>query len=233
MMIDIEKKHLLRFYGHMQDLRHGLGGGRILGECDGRLDWPKRGVYFLSESGEICEFEPTIPRIVRVGTHAVSTGSKSTLWGRLRAHRGNSNGVGNHRGSILRLHVGMALMALDHELQFPSWGRGSSASKEIRAAEEPLERLVSEYVGRMSVIWIKVEDEPGVESDRAYLERNAIGLLSGPGVSLSPYGREWLGNHSPKKTIRESGVWNINHVGYGYDPRFLDVLERYVESTTG
>jgi len=102
-----------------------------------------------------------VPRIVRVGTHAVSSGSKTTLWGRLRAHKGNNDGRGNHRGSIFRLHAGMALMAKDPQLMFPTWGRGSSAPKKMREAEVPLEKLVSAYIGRMTVIWIDVDDGPG------------------------------------------------------------------------
>lgn len=52
-------------------------------------------------------------RIVRVGTHAVSTGSKATLWHRLRAHRGSKDGRGNHRASIFRRHAGAAMIARD------------------------------------------------------------------------------------------------------------------------
>ncbi len=232
-MTEIREEHLTRFYALIQELRNGLGGGRILGECNGRLGWPRRGVYFISEPGEGCSNDPTVPRIVRVGTHAVSTGSRSTLWGRLRAHRGNSDGTGNHRSSIFRLHAGMAMMALNHELGLPTWGKGSSAPKETRRTEEPLEKFVSEYIGKMSVIWIDVDDEPGPQSDRAHIERNAIGLLSGSEAILSLRSNEWLGNHSPREAIRKSGLWNVDHVGYEYDFRFMDMLERYIESTLG
>lgn len=230
-MIEPGEEHLALLYALMQELRNGLGGGRILSECDGRLGWPRRGVYFISEPGEMCGNDSNVPRIVKVGTHAVSSGSRSTLWGRLRAHRGNSDGNGNHRGSIPRLHAGMAMMAMNHELRFPTWGKGSSAPRETRRAEEPLEKLVSEYIGKMTVIWIGVDDEPGRSSDRAYIERNAIGLLSGLGLSMNPPSDEWLGRYSPKEAIRNSGLWNVDHVGYQYDSRFLAILEAYVEAT--
>jgi hypothetical protein len=52
---------------------------------------------------------PTL--IVRVGTHALETGSQTTLWKRLSQHRGQArSGSGNHRGSIFRLIVGTALI---------------------------------------------------------------------------------------------------------------------------
>ena len=34
-----------------------------------------------------------------------------------------------------------------------------------------------------------------------------------------------------KGLVRDSGLWNQNHVDEGYDPAFLDVLERFVEES--
>src|SRR5690606_956782 len=97
---------LNRFYDVMRELRDRLGGERTLADCHGRMDWPRQGVYFFFEPGEMREYG-TEMRVVRVGTHAVSLGSRTTLWKRLRQHRGTlggaSAGSGNHRGSIFRL----------------------------------------------------------------------------------------------------------------------------------
>ena len=74
------------------------------------MDWPPRGVYFFHESGEARSGTGGGPRVVRVGTHGLKSGSGSTLWDRLSQHRGSSrSGRGNHRGSIFRLIVGIAL----------------------------------------------------------------------------------------------------------------------------
>ena len=74
------------------------------------MDWPRRGVYFFFEPGESRSLSGTGSRIVRLGTHALANGSRSTLWQRLSQHRGNAKGDGgNHRGSIFRLLVGVAL----------------------------------------------------------------------------------------------------------------------------
>lgn len=83
----------------------------------------------------------------------------------------------------------------------------------------------------MPLLWLAVEDGAGPQSDRAYLERNAIGLLAGPEGPLDPPSRGWLGNHSPRDAIRKSGVWNLDHVDATYDPEFLDRLDRYVKVT--
>jgi hypothetical protein len=76
----------------------------------------------------------TEPKIMRIGTHAVSKGSSSSLWHRLKNHKGKEDLAGNHRGSIFRLHVGAALIKREG-LSCPSWGIGQSATDEIKALE--------------------------------------------------------------------------------------------------
>jgi len=191
--------------------------------------FPLRGVYFFRESGEYRSSRRNAPRIVRVGTHAVSTGSKSSLWGRLKTHLGTRLGGGNHRGSIFRLHVGAALLARDR-LSLPSWGVGSSAPPAVRenptarAAEAAWERRVSAYLGAMTVLWVDVPDEAGPNSTRALIERNAIALLSNHLTPIEPASTGWLGHHSPRHDIRQSSLWNLKHVDETYDPQFLDDL---------
>ena len=74
------------------------------------MSWPRRGVYFFFENGEPRSGTGAGPRVVRVGAHGLKNGARSTLWGRLSQHRGSSrSGLGNHRGSIFRLLVGVAL----------------------------------------------------------------------------------------------------------------------------
>ena len=80
--------------------------------CHGRMPWPRRGVYFFFEEGEVRSDSGSGPRVVRVGTHALTDRSKTTLWNRLAQHRGVArSGGGNHRGSVFRLLVGQALLA--------------------------------------------------------------------------------------------------------------------------
>jgi len=110
-----------------------------------------------------------------------------------------------------------------------SWGIDNSAPKSTRLAELPLERDVSAVIGAMPFLWLEVNDAPGVGSQRAYLERNSIALLSNFGEEpIDKPSKGWLGLHSPQETILKSGLWNTNHVGDEYSPAFLDILERYV-----
>lgn len=225
-----------RFYSLLFRLESFPRQGLQLNTYGRETAFPVRGVYFFREFGEYRSSKPSVARIVRVGTHAVSAASKSTLRGRLKAHFGTRAGGGNHRGSIFRLHVGAALLARDR-VSLPTWGVGSSVppavreSPTARAAEDACERKVSEYIGAMTVLWIDVPDEPSTNSKRALIERNAIALLSNQLAPTEPASKGWLGSYSPRDDVRRSSLWNLNHVDETYDPRFLDDLEIAVEQT--
>ncbi|TAI65603.1 hypothetical protein [Bradyrhizobium sp. Leo170] len=220
---------LQRFYSAIERLLKSLGGPRLLGDLAGRLNWPRRGVYFFMEDGEIRSDTGSGPRIVRVGTHALNPASSTKLWTRLSQHRGRvRTGGGNHRGSIFRLIVGTAFMARDGHV-CGSWGVGSTASADIRAGEVPLESKVSQFIRKMPCIWIEVDDDPGPDSLRGYIERNAIALLSNYRKEcVDPPSLGWLGHCCDREKVRKSGLWNSNHVDERYDPGFLDCLDAHV-----
>jgi hypothetical protein len=180
------------FYKIIRDLYIGQSGGRLLKDTSGKLEWPKRGLYFFFEPHELLtthSYSPLSQRITRVGTHAVSKGSRTTLWDRLGTHRGGNHGAGSHRSSIFRLHVGAALARKDPSLRVDTWGIGSVGTVQARQAELHTEREVSNYIGETRLLWLDVRDEAGPYSDRAFLERNAIGLLSRQIVLQGPLTR--------------------------------------------
>ena len=225
---------LNRLYTLLSRLREQQGGYRILSECTARTGWLARGVYFFFEPGEV-RAGGKVLRVVRIGTHAVSRGSKVTLWQRLAMHKGTEAG-GSHHRSVFRLHVGAALLARGG---FPeeiaeTWGRGSSSgSDEIRALERPLEKAVSAYIGAMPFLVLAAGDEPGPASIRGYLEQNAIGLLSTVGLAVDPPSPAWLGRDCPHPAVRGSGLWNVDHVGEAYDPAFLERFQALVGAGSG
>lgn len=222
-----------QLYEVFVDLEERLGGMRRLRDCTGYMNWPDRGVYVFFANAETRGADDH-PRVTRVGTHAVSTGSETTLWDRLIAHRGHNSGSyaggGNHRGSVFRKRVGEALIKRDERQdEFPDWGAGSSAARELRLEELPIEQQVSEYIRDLPFLWVAIDDEPGPDSDRAFIERNAIALLSNYRQDpIDKRDEEWLGRYSPCVEIRESGLWNVNHVDEEYDPSFLDRFERSI-----
>ena len=138
-----------RFYAALRRLEEGIGGTRRLSRCDGRAGWPERGVCFFFEDGEGRTGSGADPRVVRVGTHALRSGSGTVLWNRLRNHRGAAKtGGSNHRGSIFRRLVGAALAAREPGLGIDTWGCGSPVPREVRAREAALERRVSDVIGK-------------------------------------------------------------------------------------
>jgi len=215
------------FYHLLEQLERRTGGRRRLGECHGRMSWPERGVYFFFEPGEMRDSVPAMPRVVRVGTHALVPRSRTTLWKRLSQHRGTiSPKGGNHRGSIFRLLVGEAMINRDQSLEIGSWGQKSSAPRSVRLAERQHEAVVSDYLGAMTLLFVSVPDRAGPESARGVIERNAIALLSGyRNISQDLPSPGWLGRFSSRERVQKSGLWNNNHVDEEYDASFLELLE--------
>jgi len=80
----------------------------------------------------------------------------------------------------------------------------------------------------MHILWLAVEDEASPASDRAYLERNLIGLLAGKTEPVDPPSKSWLGRFSPDDRIRRSGLWNLDFLDYPYAAQCLDVLDEYI-----
>ncbi len=228
--------HRDRFYDIMALLRRRCGERR-LADCHGRMAWPRQGVYFFFEPGEV-RGDGVSPRCVRVGTHAVAAGAKTTLWNRLSQHRGTlKGGGGNHRGSIFRLHVGSALLARRDDLgcELQAWLQGNNAPSGVKARESVAEQAVSAHIRAMPFLWVAAADDAGKHSIRAVIERNAIALLSqcgqhdGDGVDVPSAG--WLGRVCAHPAVQASGLWNVRHVSDGYDPAFLDVLEQCAAGT--
>lgn len=227
---ELRVSHLERFYAALDRLRQGLAGGALLGELQQQRQLPERGVYFFFEEGERRTESGDGPRVVRVGTHAVASGSRSTLWGRLKQHFGLKEGGGNHRGSVFRKLTGASLAQRDPRCAVDSWGQGNTASGEVPQLERDLEFEVSKVLRAMPILWLDINDEASKHSLRSYIERNSIALLSNYRTRepLDQSSTNWLGRDCPKEKIRESHLWNSNHVDEVYDAAFLDVLEQLI-----
>lgn len=157
---------------------------------------PANGIYLIYEQGEFVEVEEgSIDRIVRVGTH---TGDKG-LARRLRRHVS-----GKRRTSVFRTHLGAALLKRDD----PDDARLEPWINERETRMPDVESSVSEVVQTsFSVACVPVPDQV----ERLALERGLIALLAAsPLAQPSP---NWLGFHSYHPTVRQSGLWNTQHVG--------------------
>jgi hypothetical protein len=221
-----------RFYCLLDELSQRLGGMRKLPNFGRFRDWPPRGVYFFFEPSELRTNSGKALRVVRIGTHALSLGSHSTLRQRLGQHRGALSGGGNHRGSIFRLLVGQALLAKGGLPGCTSWGiKGTAADAsaslgidrgKLDSTEAPVEQAVNAYLCTLPFLWVSADDEPSPDSQRGFIERNAIGLLSNYGRAVvDPPSAGWLGHFSNRARVRSSGLWNQQHVDETHDPTFL------------
>ena len=220
------------FYDILACIEGRVRGCRTLAKCDGRMTWPDRGVYFFFEANEQRSLSGKGARVVRVGAHAVRNNSQTTLWDRLRQHCDSTrSGGGNHRSSVFRKLIGEAL-AKRGDCQFPeSWNKKLKdaeketgvGSSEIRSKELELEKLVSSYIGKMPFLWLNVPDDPGPNSKRAFIERNAIALLCNAQQTddTDKASESWLGRYSEQPKVRNSGLWNRDYVDKDYDPKFL------------
>lgn len=233
---------LRRFYAVLDRLAARHGGYRHLNSLGGASQLPRRGVYYFFDPGESRGDSGEGPRLVRIGTHALGTGSRSTLHQRLRQHAGKASGDGgNHRGSIFRLLVGEALLQRGDCAACASWGVKNDLSRaattlatarsDLKASEQPVEAAVSDYLSRLPFLWLPIDDEPGPLSLRGSIERNAIALASCHArEEVHLPSAAWLGHFSGRSRVRRSGLWNQRHVEEDYDPTFLDVIEALAHS---
>ena len=82
----------------------------------------------------------------------------------------------------------------------------------------------------MPFLWLAIEDDPGPDSLRKFVETNTIALLSNFAKSpLDLPSQDWLGHYCNRERVRMSGLWNSNHVDDDYDPAFLNTLEHFVD----
>ena len=219
---------LQRFYEILRKLERKIGCARTFADSDWQVGLPERGVYFFREPGEERPHTGGGLRVVRVGISTATKESKATLRTRLRQHRRD-----NHRSSVFRKHIGRSLIERDG-LKYPKWDctdkdlspLGSAERKAIKENEAPLEQRVSAVIGPMQFLWLAVEEF----TLRKSIERNAIALLSNFDRDvLDPPSSNWLGKWHTQPEVRDSGLWNIDHVDKEHKEGFLDVLESAVD----
>jgi len=148
----------------------------------------------------------------------------------LKTHKGINNGGGSHRSSVFRLHIGNALIK-KNDINCNTWGIGQNASKTVRNSESSIEQMVSEYIGKLGVIVLDIDDEASPQSDRSFIEKNSIALLSAINYSFEFASNNWLGKFSIKKEIKNSSLWNVDYVDREYDDNFLKKMDLYTKET--
>ncbi len=165
---------------------------------------PKNGIYVLFEKGERAH---NIDRIVRIGTHT----GENQLRSRLKQHFSNEN----KDRSIFRKNIGRALLNkhndsfLDHwELDLTTKAAKEKFSKNINFDKQrEVEKTVTKYMQEsFSFIVFPVE----LKEKRLATESKIISTIAA--CDTCKASSTWLGKHSPKEKIKDSGLWLVNEL---------------------
>jgi hypothetical protein len=203
---------------------------------------PDNGVYFFYEEGEAWGHGGSTPRIVRVGTHR-----DGNFRSRIGEHYGISRSATAwdldrptpHDRSIFRKNIGRALLNATGDPYLAVWdidftskaNRSEYRHRRDLETERRVEQEVTRRLRRNFGFRFLILNDQARRMGGSGLESALIGTLSRCGQCRpSP---AWIGNRSPRKEIRESGLWLVQHL---QAPPITDADQRAVveaaESTT-
>jgi len=195
---------------------------------------PENGIYFFYEEGETWGHGGNRPRIVRIGTHKEgnfrSRIAEHCLLDESRMNFDVSRPKPSDR-SIFRKNIGRALLNKGADDYLKVWevdftnresreylGYHRNVDKEKRIESEITRILRAKFSFRFIVIPGEMERMGG-----GGLESSLIGTVAGC-KSCKP-SANWLGNYSPKRQIKENGLWLVQHLkADGMDERHKEAV---------
>lgn len=157
----------------------------------------KNGIYIVFEEGELYN---GYKRIVRVGTHT----GQNRLTKRLKIHFIQED----QYSSIFRKNIGKAMLNREQDPFLAKWTlsreKASKLGEEDKEKIKCVESRVSDYMrGAFTVCVFKVESK----DERLRFEEAIIATLNQAEDFKDSISDKWLGNSSPEKKIRQSGMW--------------------------
>ncbi len=182
---------------------------------------PRNGIYFFYEEGEIWGHGDDHPRIVRIGTH-----KDGNFRSRIREHflldetRMNFDATrpAPHDRSIFRKNLGRALLnkANDEYLRIwdidftPRRNRAEFGALRDIQKEQQIESKITQILSeKFSFKFIIIENQMN-RMGAGGLESSLIGTVAR--CPLCKPSNDWLGNHSSKSQIKNSGLWQVQHL---------------------
>ena len=199
---------------------------KIFNECErchfpsDQSSIPKNGIYILFEKGERAHGDHD--RIVRIGTHT----GESNLPKRLTEHFLHEN----KDRSIFRKNIGRALLNKQNDSFLEQWELDltTTAAKLLNFGKIDFKRLseveknVSAFILNTFTFCVFPVDD---KQARLTFERRIIATVNQ--CNTCRPSNVWLGNHSPKHQIRQSGLWLIQGLkGCIMDYDDLEMLEK-------
>lgn len=182
---------------------------------------PENGIYFFYESDEIWGRCGNKPRIVRIGTH-----KGRNFRSRIKEHyildeskmNFDRNNPKPSDRSIFRKNIGRALLNRDKNDYLQIWeidfmtrkNRGSFGHKRDVDQEKRIESKITRILReRFSFKFLMIDGQTERMGSEG-LESSLIGTVAS--CKLCKPSDKWLGNYSPKKQIKESGLWLVQHL---------------------
>lgn len=165
---------------------------------------PTNGIYMLFERGQAGH---GTDRIVRVGSHT----GENQLRSRLEQHFIKEN----KDRSIFRKNIGRAILNKSNDSFLKFWEYDLTAKKNREkylpivdmSKQKEVEKEVTDYIqSNFSFVVFKVDNK----DLRLELESKIISTVSL--CNSCKASDNWLGIHSPKRKIRESGLWLVNQL---------------------
>ncbi|MEJ5311714.1 MAG: hypothetical protein WHX52_18280 [Anaerolineae bacterium] len=159
---------------------------------------PQNGIYVMFEFGEQGH---NVDRIVHIGTHT----GKRNLRSRLEEHL-----TPNKDRSVLRKNIGRAILSknCDPFLEQWNWDLTTVAARERYGSlvdldkQGAIEDQVTDYIQKRFSFAVFGVDSLVACSQFKWRMISTVSLCDECGPSV-----EWLGLHSPKAKIRQSGLW--------------------------
>jgi hypothetical protein len=182
---------------------------------------PENGIYLLYEDGEIWGHGGSNPRIVRIGTH-----KDGNFRSRIKEHflldeskmNFDASKPAPHERSIFRKNIGRALLnrAKDDYLKIWEIDFTTKRNREEYGYLRNIQKegkVESEITGILrkgfSFRFIIADDQMERMGAKG-LEGSLIGTVAH--CKLCRPSSNWLGSHPPKKQIKESGLWLVQHL---------------------
>lgn len=171
-----------------------------------------------------------LDRIVRVGTHD----GDGNLYKRLKEHYVNEN----KDRSIFLKRVGSAILAKNKAPYLHVWEVDTTTPENKNKVQAQLNPAHKQQITQQAVAYIRkkisfvvfeIKLEDGKRTD---WERRIIATLSKAAKDgfLKP-SENWLGNFSPDPKVRQSGLWQSQHLdGEPLTPEEFDKLKQIVLS---
>jgi len=182
---------------------------------------PDNGIYFFYEQGEIWGHGGNKPRIVRIGTHRDGNFknriAEHYLLDETKMNFDKDKPKPSDR-SIFRKNIGRALLNKNGDSYLEIWEKDFIVKENRRKyghlrdieKEKKIELQITKIIRKnFSFRFIELSSQTQRIGKKG-IESSLIGTIAR--CKLCRPSPKWLGNYSPKKQIRESGLWLIQHL---------------------